>query len=190
MNTLAIRCLVPVLPALLAACATAPKPLQGQFTVVEPNQIAAQGRVGDYVRWGGILIETQPQSGRTCLEILGRELSDTARPRERDDASLGRFIACRDGFYDPEVFTHGREVTVTGTVARLTERTVGDYVYVMPEVAADVVYLWPERRYYDHPPVTVGVWGGPWMYHQQLWFGTYYRYPPPRPRPRPRPAPR
>lgn len=178
------RVILPALILALTACATAPKPLQGNFTIVEPSQIAGSGRLGDAVRWGGIVIETQPQSERTCIEILARELSDNARPRDRD-ASLGRFIACRSGFYDPEVFRHGREVTVAGRVSGLSERSIGDYVYVMPEVAADVIYLWPERRYddiYAYP--YSAAWWGPWPHHR-WWLGTYY-YQRPVPRPRPR----
>lgn len=170
---------------LLGACATVPAPLQGHYTVVEPNQVAASGRLGDTVRWGGVIIETQPQSERTCLEILSRDLSDMARPRPRD-TSHGRFIACRAGFYDPEVFQYGREVTVTGQVSGLSERSVGDYVYVMPEVNAEVVYLWPERRPDDlYVRTYPGPFWGPWPYHH-AWYGTWHARPAPRPRPRPR----
>jgi outer membrane lipoprotein len=62
------------------------------------------------------------------------------------DRSEGRFIACRAGFYDPAVFTAGREVTIAGTVTGFEARRIGDYDYRYPRVAADVIYLWPERR--------------------------------------------
>ena len=187
MNIQLLRLFVPALTLTLGACTTVPKPLQGNFTVVEPSQIAASGRMGDTVRWGGLIIQTQPQHERTCMEILGRELSGSGRPLECD-ATLGRFIACRASFYDPEVFSHGREVTVIGRVARLSERTVGDYVYVMPEIDAEVIYLWPERRYdpmyaYPYPAPTLA----PWPYHR-WWLGTYYYRPHPPPRPTPRRA--
>ena len=155
-----------------AACATAPKPLQGEFTVDSAKDVAANGRSGDRVRWGGLVIEVEPEAERTCLQILSRELSDTARPRDRD-VSEGRFVACRDGFYDPEIFTKGREVTVAGRVAGMTTRQVGEYGYPMPEVAADVVYLWPERRDIDAVYVPYSPWFG-WPYGR---WNTGFHYP-------------
>lgn len=152
-----------------AACAIAPKPLQGQFTVISAKDVAETGRTGETVRWGGLVIEVEPEAERTCLQILSRELSDIARPRDRD-VSEGRFVACREGFYDPEIFTKGREVTVTGRVAGMTSRPVGEYDYPMPEVAADVVYLWPERRDIDAMPYSP--WFG-WPYDR---WGTGFHY--------------
>jgi outer membrane lipoprotein len=157
---------------LLSACATAPKPLQGQFTVVSASDVATSGRTGDNIRWGGLVIEVEPEAERTCIQILSRELSDTARPRDRD-VSEGRFVACRDGFYDPEIFTRGREVTVAGRVAGLTTRPVGEYAYPMPEVAADVIYLWPERREIDAVYLPYSPWFG-WPYYGRWNYGIHY----------------
>lgn len=162
-----------VLLPLLGACATAPKPLQGEFTVVTPRDIAASGQTGDTVRWGGLVIDVSPEAERTCIQLLSRELTGWARPRNRD-ASEGRFVACRAGFYDPEVFTPGREVTVVGRVTGLTERPVGDYAYAMPEVAAEVIYLWPERPDYDEIYVHYPPWFDVWPYRYG-WYGPYYR---------------
>lgn len=159
---------------LFAACATAPKPLQGQFTVVSANDVVENGRTGDAVRWGGLVIEVEPEAQRTCIQILARELSDTARPRDRD-ASEGRFVACRAGFYDPEIFTRGREVTVVGRVAGMTSRPVGEYDYPMPEVAADVVYLWPERRDVDAIYVPYSPWIG-WPYSRWNYGFQYHHH--------------
>lgn len=167
-----IRSAAWLLLPLLGACATTPAPLQGQFSVVSPNDIAADARTGDSVRWGGLVIEVEPQAERTCIEILARELSDSARPRERD-VSDGRFLACRAGFYDPEVFTRGREVTVTGTVTALTQRPIGEYTYTMPEVAADVIYLWPERPQYEYIYAPYSPWLGPWPY-SRWWYAPHY----------------
>lgn len=170
---------------LLGACATAPKPLQGEFAVISPKEITASGRTGDTVRWGGIVIEVEPEAERTCIQLLSRELSTWARPRNRD-VSEGRFLACRAGFYDPEVFAKGREVTVVGHVTGMTRRPVGEYAYPMPEIAAEVIYLWPERREYDEAYVHYSPWIGVWP-HRHWWHGPYHRpYPITRP---PRKAP-
>jgi outer membrane lipoprotein len=48
----------------LSACATAPKPLQGQFSLVSPRDSVATQQVGTPVRWGGRIIETKPGRAR------------------------------------------------------------------------------------------------------------------------------
>ena len=77
------------------------------------------------------------------------------------DASGGRFIACRAGFYDPAIFQVDREVTVTGVVDGFETRRIGEYDYRFPRLAADVIYLWPVRERVDvvHEPVP-----GPWWW--------------------------
>lgn len=149
----------------LGACATVPAPLVGDYASTRP----AAGTSGERVRWGGEIIRVDTAADRTCFEILGRELDDSARPRRRDE-SAGRFLACRDGFYDPEVFTKGREVTVTGTLDGNELRKVGDYDYRYPRVAADVIYLWQKpvarARYYDPYP-----WYGYGFGWDPFWYG-------------------
>lgn len=162
------------LASLMAGCAGVPKPLDGAYLATQPRDSSASGRTGDTIRWGGTIIAVEPEAERTCIQILARELGRDARPRQRDP-DHGRFVACRNGFYDPEVFADGRDVTITGTVVAMTTREVGDYRYPMPEVAADVIYLWPPRRepvvdYYPHP--SWSFWYGP------AWFGPAWYYPP------------
>ncbi len=135
-----------ILPALVAlllvsACATIPSPLQGDYASIAPADAPSAGSA---VRWGGEIIEVRPRADATCFEILSRELSASARPRP-GDTSGGRFLACRAGFYDPAIFRAGRELTITGRVDGSEETLVGEYRYRLPRVAADVIYLWPER---------------------------------------------
>jgi outer membrane lipoprotein len=167
----------------LAGCAAAPKPLQGDFAALLPVDASAAQRVGDTVRWGGTLVAVTPARDETCFEVLGRDLSDSARPRRADDTSSGRFLACRAGFYDPAIFAVDREVTVTGRVAGFETRRIGEYDYTYPRVAADVVYLWPERReddYYYVDPF--------WPSYRPFWWGGGYYVPvrPHRAHPHPR----
>ena len=75
-------------------------------------------------------------------------MSVGARPQKLDK-SQGRFIACRSGFYDPDVFKAGREITITGAIDKFENGKIGDYDYRYPILSADVVYLWPERRDVD-----------------------------------------
>lgn len=152
----------------LAGCASAPKPLAGVYAPLLPDDAARAQTTGATVRWGGELVAVDTQAARTCFEVVARPLSASARP-ESVDRSAGRFLACRRGFYDPAVFAVGREVTVTGRVDAYETRRIGEYDYRYPRVAADVVYLWPERRdvqaRYAPSPFWSPYWGpywGPW----------------------------
>ena len=133
---------------LLAGCMTVPAPLQGTYVDILPAAAAARGAPGDHVRWGGQLVAVHNEAAQSCFEIVGKALAVDGRPVSRD-RSEGRFIACRAGFYDPAVFTAGRELTLAGTVTGFETRRIGDYDYRYPRVAADVIYLWPERRDVD-----------------------------------------
>lgn len=141
----------------LASCATVPGPLQGQFAATTPRDAASAGGNGEAVRWGGEIIKVEPKTDATCFEILARELDAGARPVSRD-AKGGRFIACHSGFYDPEIFERGRELTVTGHVAGTDHGKVGEFDYVYPHVDADAIYLWPKR-----PRYVRSMYGDPWM---------------------------
>ncbi|APG06227.1 hypothetical protein BJI69_21505 [Luteibacter rhizovicinus DSM 16549] len=129
----------------LGACATVPQPLQGQFNDVSTSGAQQGGAPGAKVRWGGEIIKTEPGPQQTCFFVLSEPLDSEARPTASKSDSQGRFVACRDGFYDPEVFTRGREITVTGTLHGAVSQKVGDFDYAYPRVEADVVYLWPKR---------------------------------------------
>ena len=151
--------------AVRAGCASAPKPLQGQFSELTPVEASRAQVVGERVRWGGTIVGTDPRAEETCFEVLGRPLSSTGRPR-RTDAGAGRFLACRSGFYDPAIFDDGRELTVVGRVSGSETRPVGQYAYAYPRVDAEVVFLWPERDERDVYYVgTMGLW------HRPYWAG-------------------
>ncbi|MFP4208731.1 MAG: Slp family lipoprotein [Wenzhouxiangella sp.] len=151
----------------LAGCASVPAPLAGDYAEFQPDQ-ATDRSIGAQVRWGGRIVDTRPGQTRTCIEILAQDLDRNLRPTG-GDVSHGRFLACRDGFRDPAVFTDGREVTVVGRLEAFIDDTIGEFVYRYPRLAAESIYLWPERpeviytdRYRHHRP-----WWpyfGPWWY--------------------------
>jgi outer membrane lipoprotein len=132
----------------LAGCVSIPKPLQGDFAPIIPAESVARDATGQAVRWGGTLAAVEPLVGETCFQVVGRPLDERSRPIESDRGD-GRFIACRQGFYEPQIFAQGRSITVTGRIVGYEMRLVGEYDYRQPKVAADVIYLWPERRYFD-----------------------------------------
>lgn len=153
----------------LGACASIPAPLTGTFRDVKPAAAATAN--GAQVRWGGRIIETAPGPDQTCIYAMARPLDRTARPTESGD-SLGRFVACRAGFYDPEIFAKGRAITVTGTLDGTVTRKVGDYNYPYPKIDANNVYLWPvqqqiARNYYD--PFYDPFWGP--RFYDPFWYG-------------------
>ncbi len=178
MNCRVLKPLVVALAALgLASCATVPGDLAGHYAAITPQQAGAGGASGTPVRWGGKIIETDPGRSETCFYVLGEPLSgSTARPRIGRD-SIGRFVACRNGFYDPEVYAKGRELTVTGILQGTLVRKTGQYDYTYPRLVADAIHLWPARvayrGYYGYNdpyytpfwgPAYNPWWGGPFGY--------------------------
>lgn len=175
----------------LGGCATIPQPLQGNYAPVSLSAAQSGTAGATPVRWGGEIIQTEPREQQTCFFVLAEPLDAQARPRGGEH-STGRFVACKQGFYDPEVFAKGRDLTVTGTLAGTIQHKIGQYDYTYPKVAASNVYLWPKRPVYVAPPYNPwGPWGpmgdpfwggfGPWGY------GPWYA--PPRVIVVPRPAP-
>ncbi|HUH90044.1 MAG TPA: Slp family lipoprotein [Lysobacter sp.] len=134
---------------LLAACASQPKPLQGEFAQISPHDASSIDRTGALVRWGGRIVQVEPHPNRTCFEMISTRLNAYGRPYWATDDVGGRFIACRDGFYDPALFQTNREVTFTGRIDGYENRRIGGYDYRFPRVSADVVYLWPVRERVD-----------------------------------------
>lgn len=186
MTRLARPALMVVGALALGACATIPQPLTGNYATANPGQ----GAQGSQVRWGGQIIKTEPEADKTCFFVLSRPLDRSARP-EPDGASQGRFVACHQGFYDPAVYTKGRDVTFTGSVHGSVTDKVGKYDYAYPRVQAQTVYLWPKRKpvvRYRDPFYTNPFWGpfGPW-YYNRFWYTPrvihVHRPPPPKPAP-------
>lgn len=177
------RLLFAVVGALaLGGCATIPQPLQGNYAPVSLNA-ARSSTSATSVRWGGKIIQTEPRQQQTCFFVLAQPLDSQARPERGNEDSLGRFVACKQGFYDPEVFRKDREITVTGTLAGTIQHKIGEFDYTYPKVEANNVYLWPKRPLYVQQPYYspwgMGYdpfWGGPWG--PWGWGGPGYYYSP------------
>ena len=164
--------LVMITGLLLSACTTIPEQLKGDYISLTPDS-TSEANLQTPVRWGGVILETRPENNYTCFEILSRGLQTSMRPQDTDQAS-GRFIACKGGFYDPEIFEKGREVTLTGKIIHMDIRKVGEYDYHFPVVDIEFMILWPERVdrvYYDY----YGMY--PPYYWHYPYYGPYWRYP-------------
>jgi outer membrane lipoprotein len=200
-----MRGIVLGLLVLWSACARPPAALRGTFPPLGVRDAQQEGQVGERVRWGGQIVATHPANDETCLEVVAKPLDREAHPM-RTDQSDGRFLACAPGFYDPEVYAPGREVTVVGTVAGSEMRRVGGYQYRSPRLNAETVYLWPRidpRAAYAYPypyyddPFWDPWWGpgwGPWwgvggFVEGPGGHGHFHPHPHPRPGPRPGPRP-
>lgn len=152
----------------ISACSSVPENLRGEYPPLVPQAVSERD-IGTDVRWGGVILAANPEASRTCFEILSRELGSSTRPRDSDITS-GRFIACTQGFQDPEVFSKGREVTVVGQLQQLDVRPVGDYNYRYPVLAAQFMTMWPER-----PDVIIHDFYDP-FYNPWYWGPYYYPY--------------
>lgn len=163
--------LLSMLLAAVGGCASIPKELKsgGPYADVNPQQVQSDDYKGRQVRWGGIIIQTTPQNGKTCFEVLGLPLDRTAEP-QRNDHSIGRFIACANSFYDPAIYDDGRAVTFTGTISGIRQQKVGEYMYGFPLLDANTVYLWPKRPSIVYVPYQDPFWDPFWPYY-------YYPYP-------------
>ena len=146
------------------ACVHPPQNLAGRYDAITVRDAQSTPHDGAAVRWGGTLVSMKPGKDETCFEIASFPLDARARPRPSDD-SPGRFIACAKGFYEPTVYTPGRDVTVVGALNGTIPGKVGQYEYRYPRVDATTVYLWPERTAENTrpawwPSVGISVGGG------------------------------
>lgn len=164
-----------LLAGLVAAggCATSPfskditdrARLQPSFVSLRANPDAYKGAT---VIVGGTIIKTANLSDYTEIEVLQKQLDSGYEPKEIDTAG-GRFLARCQGFFDPEIYKAGSEVTVAGEVEGKEERPVGEVSYTYPVIACQKIQLWYERRdtynypgYYGYGPYWYGGYGWPY----------------------------
>lgn len=119
------------------------------------------------VTWGGVLLNTRPREKYTSLEVSERPLDSRSRPRD-ENLSRGRFMARYNGFLDPTVFSHGKDVTVVGRVTGTETGRIGDYEYTYPVVTIEEYHLWEVREDYGPPP--------PPNYPCSPFWGPWWRY--------------
>ena len=162
------RWLIVLTGVLLSSCTTVPEQLKGEYTSLIPKQ-STEENLQTAVRWGGVLLETKPEKDHTCFEILSRQLEKSMRPGVTDQSD-GRFIACKPGFYDPEIFRKGREVTLTGKIIHMDIRKIDEYDYQFPIVDIEFMSLWPRR----FGPVYYRSYR-PYYWHYPH-YGFHYRY--------------
>lgn len=135
------------LPLLLSACVSVPDPIATEPSApvaIKDVQTNIDAYSGKEVRWGGTIVGIVNNSESSDLLIVSRPLSRLQRPKASDTSS-GRFIARVPGFLEPETYTEGREVTVTGAISGIEIRPVGQTQYTYPVVAVEGKHLWSKR---------------------------------------------
>ena len=166
-----------LIAAILCGCATnVPTAVQqapAEAVSVLQVQQAAEKYTGRDVRWGGEIIFVENGSDITDMAVLATSLGSKGKPDTDGDLDA-RFIARIPGFLDPVEFAEGRQVTVTGVIAGVESRLVGDYAYVYPLVQVQAYHLWPKekpRTYYYYPyPYHYPWYGyGPWGRYPYWW---------------------
>ena len=168
---------------LFSACTTIPEQLQGSYAEISPARVEPSV-YGSSVLWGGVIIDAKNKEKNTCFEILSREMDKYMRPRVEDRTS-GRFIACKPGFYDPEVFAKGREVTITGTIRNIEARQIDEFSYRYPVLDIDELVLWEIRQevlvYNNYDPFYYPYYWGygfgyGYPYHRYPYYGGFPRH--------------
>lgn len=155
---------------LLGGCASGPFPkdvtekakLQPAFSSLRANPEAFKGAT---VIIGGTIIHTANLKDHTEIEVLQKPLDSDYEPKDVDTAD-GRFLARCKGFFDPEIFEAGRDISVAGEVEGKEERPVGEVSYTYPVIACRKAKIWYRQRrdYYSDP-----YWYGPYG-----WYGWPY----------------
>lgn len=128
---------------------------------------------GQVIRWGGTVVKVENTDQVSRIELLAYPLNSYARPIP-GQASEGRFIVQIDGFIDPLVYTQGREVTVTGTLAGSQNAMIGRFDYRYPVVRGETHKLWSPREEVEIVPV-YRYWHDPWYPFHDYYIHRYPR---------------
>ena len=153
----------------LSACVTIPQVLQGEFSTLTPATSKINHEMNQKVRWSGYIIHVINNEDKTCFEIVETEHGESLRPKKVFPKDGSRFIACKEGFLEPQAFDK-RLVTITGNLVAYTQQNIGDYQYEYPVVETGLVYIWrdiPRNRYNDH---------GNYLHHTISHFSCRYSY--------------
>lgn len=99
---------------------------------------------GKKVYWGGTILNVHNFKNYSEIEILRRPLSGS-EPDDRKRGS-GRFLAKVSGFIDPAEYKSPSRVTVTGKLAGIKKRKVGEYLYTYPYVKAEKIQFFRGKK--------------------------------------------
>ena len=132
-----------------------------QQPVATPTQLSTSpgsAVKGMVLTWGGDIVSVRNEADRTLLEVLAYPLN-TSGEVVTGYASMGRFLADRQGYLEPREYKAGCKVTVKGPFLGFKDGKVDGAFYRYPVLQAQELTLWPERSsmQYTKPRVGVGV---------------------------------
>ena len=159
-----------LLALLLSGCASQIPQIIREAPADSPSLAQVREQAADHLgqplRWGGTIIETDNRENTTWLTVLGRPLYKDGEPKSTDDSD-GRFIAIVPEFLDPKVYAADRRITITGTLLRTEDGKVGEHAYTYPVVQAQAWYLWARETEWPYR------YGDPW-YPRPWWYHRGY----------------
>ena len=157
----------------MSACATV-TPVAGRFPPITPYQAQSGADDGRLVRWGGRIVHTEPGAQQTCFQLLALPLNSEGRPKiGYGQTDLGRFMACVPGFYDPRLYSAGREMTCVGRIVGVQSYKVGNFVYKYPRIEVGALYLWPLPKLLGPPPQWYITEGFGYYWGRSSWWWGY-----------------
>jgi len=129
------------------------------FRQVQTN---TEKHLSQKVRWGGSIVDIKNRKNTSLLSIVAFPLSSQSKPIITSSSS-GRFIALRDEFLEPTVYTKDRVITVVGPVLGTDTRNIGEFPYKHIVIQMKHHYLWPveSNSHYDNYPADFW-WYDPW----------------------------
>lgn len=113
----------------------------------------ADSRVGEPVTLGGYILYSKARGEQTDITILQTPLDWNTKPQTRDK-SEGRFFASHNDIFDSNDYSPDDRITVTGTIAGLTEGTVEHCPSPCLKIESSDIRMWREHEYY--PPMMGG----------------------------------
>ena len=153
---------------IMTACAVVPNPPPDQaLPVMGFAEIVATADqyYGRTLTLGGSVLEVVNGKAQTRIDALQMPLGLGQKPTHRD-RSQGRLILMCHGFLDPEIYTKGRLVTVSGTLlgSSVSEGSQEPYPYLRIQV--NELHLWPIEK--PKPPEPY--WWDPFWYPFPFWW--------------------
>lgn len=112
--------------------------------------------VGASVVFGGTILETRNEEGRTVVEVLQEGLDSRLRPSERGE-SEGRFLVEFEGFRDPAIYSRGKRITVAGEVIGTERLSIGRGTYDYPVIQPREHTLLDPPSYDPGPRIGIGI---------------------------------
>jgi len=125
----------------LSACVQPPQPLRGTYSNISPKAYINNPVNNLNIRWTGFVIDVENTEQHSCLTVVAKVADELARPSKHIRYDLGRFIACKPIFLEPQSFIK-KPVTITGQVKKVISKKIDQLDYKYPLVDAQIIYVW------------------------------------------------